>query len=325
MDRILPVSRIESLLEGIPQPVFASLLVGLSLLILGIIMTRAASERAKRKVYRRRIQERETGEAAELGARGLLRYRIKSGLRFLGERLTMKSEKVSNLRIRMLQAGLRSPHAHMIFLGAKLLLAFSLGVLILFTSTVGRNVSMPLLPLLAVAAAALGFYLPDLWLRFRTSDRKDRLFKELPESLDLLVVCVESGMGMDQAMTRVADETRTSGPVLSDELRVYSLEMLAGKSRQNALHNLSLRTGLTEVDNLTTLLIQADTFGTSIAQTLRVFSETFRDIRRQRAQEKAAKLPVKMLFPLLFFIFPALFLVILGPAVIRIYDMFKFM
>jgi tight adherence protein C len=319
----LPVSRIEAMIGGIPQPLLASILIGCSLFLLGVLVTRFAGERGKLGVYRRRIQGSDAlAGTVELGAGDRIRSRLFGGLRFLGEKLTRKSDTVSHLRLRMLQAGFRNPHAHLVYMGIKMLLALSLVLLVLFTSAIAQNVSMRMLPLLTVAMAALGFYLPDLWLRIRTSDRKDKLFKELPERLDLMVVCVESGMGIDQAMTRVADETRSSGPTLSEEFRIYSLEMLAGKSRQNALHNLSLRTGLDEVDNLTTLLIQADNFGTSIAQTLRVFSETFRDVRKQRAQEKAAKLPVKMLFPLLFFIFPALFVVILGPAVIRIYEMF---
>ena len=137
--------------------------------------------------------------------------------------------------------------------------------------------------------------------------------------MDLLVICVEAGMGLDSAINRVAQETKFSSPALSDELHFMNLELRAGKSRQDALRNLSLRTNLEEITSLTTLLVQTDRFGTSMADALRVYSESFRTQRYQKAEEAAAKLPVKLVFPLVLFIFPALMVVILGPAAITIY------
>jgi len=164
-----------------------------------------------------------------------------------------------------------------------------------------------------------GFYLPNLWLQNRIERRKEQIFKGFPDALDLMVVCVEAGMGLDSAVTRVAKEMKLNNKVISDEFRIYNLEMRAGKLRRDALKNLGMRCGVPEVDNLVTLLIQTDKFGTSISQSLKVYSDTMRVQRMQRAEEIAAKIPLKLLFPLIFFIFPSLFVAILGPAAINIY------
>jgi tight adherence protein C len=172
--------------------------------------------------------------------------------------------------------------------------------------------------LLAVLAI-LGYYLPDLWLQFKIARRKESILNGFPDALDLLVVCVEAGMGLDSAINRVAKEIEFDNKVLSGELKLYNLEMRAGKLRQDALRNLAMRTDLEEVNNLATLLIQTDKFGTSVGQALKVYSDTMRVQRFQRAEERAAKIPVKLIFPLILFIFPSLFVAILGPAVINIY------
>ena len=171
-----------------------------------------------------------------------------------------------------------------------------------------------------VLSALLGFYLPDIWLRQKTDKRKEKILNALPDALDLLVVCVESGMGLDSAIYRVAQEMRLNSPELSDELQLMNLELRAGKSRRDALKNLALRTNLEEINSLVTLLIQTDQFGTSMADALRIYSDSYRTQRYQRAEELAAKLPVKLIFPLVVFIFPALFVVLLGPAGISIYN-----
>jgi tight adherence protein C len=173
---------------------------------------------------------------------------------------------------------------------------------------------------LAVFIALLGFYLPDLWLIVKSDIRKEKLFEGLPDALDLLVVCVEAGMGLDGAIHRVADETKLTNQTLSDELKLLNLELRAGKSRQDALRNLALRTNINAMNSLVTLLIQTDKFGTSVAKALQVFADSFRTERYQKAEELAAKMPVKLIFPLVLFIFPSLFVVILGPAAIRIYQ-----
>jgi tight adherence protein C len=173
--------------------------------------------------------------------------------------------------------------------------------------------------LFGVSSALLGFYLPNVWLRQKTDKRKEKILLGLPDALDLLVICVEAGMGLDSAITRVSKELKMSCPELSDELYFMTLELRAGKERQEALRNLALRTNLEEINSLSTLLIQTDKFGTSMADALRIYSDTFRTQRFQRAEEMAAKLPVKLVFPLILFIFPSLFVVLLGPAAITIY------
>jgi tight adherence protein C len=217
-----------------------------------------------------------------------------------------------------LQAGVRSRNALVLFFGAKALCAIALVVIFIFTKLFLMRPMAPLfIMFFSVALALVGFYIPDIWLRIRTANRKDQITRAFPDALDLLVVCVEAGMGLDAAISRVAEEMSISCKVLSDELRLLNLEMRAGKARRDALQDLALRTWLDDVSNLVTLLIQTDKFGTSIAQALRVHSDSMRTKRYQRAEEMAMKLPVKLLFPLIFFIFPSLFVVIMGPALIR--------
>jgi tight adherence protein C len=164
--------------------------------------------------------------------------------------------------------------------------------------------------------------LPELWLTWRIRARQHRLRLALPDGLDLLVICVEAGLGLDQALMRVAEELRITHPELSEELQLVNLEMRIGKTRLEALRELGLRTGLEDIKALVAMLIQTERFGTSVAQSLRVHSDDLRTKRRQRAEELAAKTAVKMVPALVFFIFPALMVVILGPAVITIMRQF---
>ena len=221
--------------------------------------------------------------------------------------------------IKFLKAGLHSPHIKTAFTGAKMFLPlFFIALFAVLRVLVFKVMSDPVTIACLVGLGLFGFYLPDIWLKQRTDKRKERLFKGLPDALDLLVVCVEAGMGMDGAILRVSEETRKSYPDISSEFALMNLELRAGKSRQNALRNLALRSDINEMNSLVTLLIQTDKFGTSVAAALRVFAESFRTKRFNIAEEKAAKLPVKILIPLVFFIFPALFVVIIGPAAISI-------
>ena len=237
----------------------------------------------------------------------------------LGERIKPKSEAdISHLRKTFLKAGYRREGAIVIFFGMKAFLAILL-VAILFIIKISMFKIMPSFNFmfLAVALALIGFYLPNLWLKLKIARRKEKLIKGFPDALDLMVVCVEAGVGLDAAINRVGEEMKFSNKALSEEFRLLSLELRAGKKRAEALRNLALRTDLEDVNNLMTLLIQTEKFGTSIGQALRTYSESMRTKRRQRAEEMAAKLPVKLVFPLVFFIFPSLFIVILGPAAIK--------
>ncbi len=167
-----------------------------------------------------------------------------------------------------------------------------------------------------------GFYLPNLLLKMKISSRKDKISRGIPDALDILTVCVEAGLGLDAAMNRVAEESNLTNKPLSEEFKLYNLELRAGKTRQEALKDLAERTDIEELRNFSTLLIQTDKFGTSIAQALRTYSDSYRSKRFLKAEEIAAKLPVKLVVPLILCIFPALFVAIAGPAVIRIFHTF---
>ena len=226
----------------------------------------------------------------------------------------------SNLRIRFMNAGYRLSSAPVLFFAAKTLLALVLpGLLALYFGIFEGQESQPIMVLSSlVGAAALGYFLPNAWLNWRIGKRQLEIFESFPDALDLMTVCVEAGLALDAALVRVGEEMRLKSPILAEELHLVSLEMRAGGSRERALRNLALRTGVVEIDSLVALLVQSDRFGTSVADSLRVHSDTLRTKRRLRAEEAAAKIPVKLLFPLLFCIFPALMLVLLGPSAITI-------
>lgn len=226
----------------------------------------------------------------------------------------------SHLRIRFMNAGYRSESALAAFFAFKVLLALALPALALFVYALGFAQPKPgvMLPLV-MAAAFVGYFLPNGYLKWRTYVRQREIFETFPDALDLMTVCVEAGLGMDAALARVGQEMHFRSEILSEELHLVSLEMRAGGGRERALRNLALRTGVEDIDSLVAMLIQADRFGTSVADSLRVHADNLRTKRRFRAEELAAKLPVKILMPLLLCIFPALMLVLLGPSFISIY------
>jgi tight adherence protein C len=238
----------------------------------------------------------------------------------LGHRTKPKNaEEVSFVRRRLLNAGYRGQNTMVTFFGTKVLLAVVLPVsFFLFKLVFLKPIAQSSFILLCIFFALIGFYLPNAWLRFKIGQRKEKITEGFPDALDLLVVCVEAGMGLDSAIRRVGDETKLSSPILSDELHLLNLELMAGKPRQSALRNLAIRTGLEDVSSFVTLLIQTDKFGTSIGTALRIHSDGMRTKRYQKAEEQAGKLPVKLVFPLILCIFPTLFVALIGPAVIRI-------
>jgi tight adherence protein C len=177
--------------------------------------------------------------------------------------------------------------------------------------------------LAAVLGAGVGFMLPDFWLSRQTSLRQKRIRNGLPDALDLLIVCLEAGSSIDQAIVKASEELQLAHPDLADELRLVTTETRAGKPRLEALKNFAERTRVDDVRSLVTMLVQTERFGTSLAQALRTHAETSRTKRRQRAEERAQKVGVKMVFPLVFFLFPALYIVILGPAVVKFVQFFS--
>jgi tight adherence protein C len=243
--------------------------------------------------------------------------KLKSIIQSFGESVQERSGTPFAVRQRLIQAGYPAPSAVPLYLGTRLLLPAALGG--------GALVGLPILGFGAVGImlgtayfGGLGYVVPVLYLRMRVRRRQKEMQKALPDALDMLVVSVEAGLGLNQALVRVAEEIDRLSPVLSEQMSLVNYEIRAGTAREEALRNLAERTGLADLASLVGMLIQTDRFGTSVAQALRIHADTMRTKRRQRAEEAAAKTTIKLIFPLVFCIFPALFVVILGPALIQI-------
>ena len=236
----------------------------------------------------------------------------------LAKPLTPKSElELSNLRVKLINAGFRGESASTIFLGLKFvglmagLFIGGGGIVSLYGASMKTIFS-------AIMTAAVLFYLPDIVVMFFRRHRQQGVFLGLPDALDLMVVCVEAGLGLDQAMRKVSEELRKTHPIIAEEFGISNMQIQMGRSRAEVLHELGIRTGVSDVRALSGVLIQADKFGSSIAQALRVQSDSMRVRRRQLAEEKAAKTAVKLIFPLVLFIFPGIFVILVGPAGITI-------
>ncbi len=231
--------------------------------------------------------------------------------------LPRSPEEVSVIQKRLIRAGYRKDSSVNLFYASKVLVPISLAFLVTVTGVYDYG------PFFVYALAlGLGFLAPDFWLGNRIKARQLNLRLGLPQALDLLVICIEAGLSIDQATVRVADELQISEPVISDELGLVNLEQRAGRPRSDAWRNMAERTDVDSVRAMVSVLIQADQFGTSVAKTLRVYSDTLRTQRRQQAEEQAAKTTVKLVFPLVLFIFPSLFVVALGPSAIVMYESF---
>jgi tight adherence protein C len=231
----------------------------------------------------------------------------------VGKLLPQSTKRLPHTQRLMARAGYRRPEAVMAMQGVKVLLPLGLLALVYFTGFYRQN------PVFILVLAVLGGYLlPEFWLTSQVRRRQQVLRLSLPDCLDLLVVCVEAGLALDQAFLRVTQELRIAHPELCEELDLVNAEIRIGRTRIEALHELARRTGVDDIKALVAMLVQTDRFGTSIAQSLRVHSDELRTKRRQRGEELAAKATVKMVPALVFFIFPALFVVILGPALISL-------
>lgn len=224
----------------------------------------------------------------------------------------------SPLRLKFINAGIRSEDARYIFYGAKTLLPLLFTGIIYFSLMASGGTDELEFWLWLSLAALIGCYTPNIALHWLAKNRKREIFENFPDAADLMLVCVEAGLGLDAGLTRVADEIRMKSVALAEELHLTNLEMRAGATREKSLRNLALRTGIEEMSTFATMLTQADKFGTSIGESLRVFSDDLRHKRQVRAEETAAKIPTKMLLPLVICIFPSVLMVILGPAVIQI-------
>ena len=226
----------------------------------------------------------------------------------------------SSLRVRFMQAGLREASWPAIFFATKTVLAIVLPALfIVYSGFSGIKMELTATTFILLLLASMGYYLPNAILSRMVESRRNSLQDALPDALDLMIVCVEAGLGLDAAMNRAASEIGMRSAALSDELNLLALELRMGVKREQALRNLALRTGVDDISSFVAMLVQADRFGTNVAEALRIQAETMRTHRRLRAEERAAKIPLKLLFPLIFFLFPALMLVLLGPAMISVY------
>jgi len=235
------------------------------------------------------------------------------------EKVVPKSQaEVGVVQQRLIRAGFRKDSAVSLFYGTKLLAPFALAAVVLFS---GLGKQSPFI--MYAAALGLGYLVPDFWLGKKIGSRQKKIRLGLPDVLDLLVICVEAGLGLDQATARTAQELAEAQPAVADELSIVSLEQRAGRPREDAWRHMAERTDVDSVRNLVSMLIQSEQFGTSVAKTLRTHSETLRVQRIQQVEEMAAKTTVKLIFPLVLFIFPCLFLVTLGPAVIMMSESFK--
>lgn len=296
------------------------------LLVGGIIFSIAFYFQPRRTPLLKRIQPEADSRP------DLLRPRLEEGPSFLNPALVGKLEESLSLkkdspRIKKLQknlmlAGIYNERGIPVFLGIKLGLLLVLPLLVpLFLWQRSSHTGLLLGAVLALCL--IGYALPDLILRHMVKSRQKQIKQSLPDALDLMVVCVEAGQGLNAAMKRVADDFRTTNPIIAQELLLVNLEMNAGLERGQTLRNLAERTGVDEVASLCNILIQSDRFGTSVSRALRTQSDQLRTTRRLKLEELAAKTPVKLVFPLLLFIFPAIVVVVLGPAVIKISEFFK--
>lgn len=298
-------------------PLAIAFLIAFSVLSLGGLAWAVAQGRDP---VRRRLEE--LSEGHNFIPTGEITETIKRALVALLKRLAKpalprRRWQLTQLKNNMLFAGFRSQHAVSVYLGIRMGLCLIMPPLLMLTP-LHQRVQGPLYILALVGSACAGFMLPSFWLDSVIRRRRAKIVRELPDVLDLLVIAVEAGLGLDAAIRRVAKEVRISSPLLSNELNLVSLELKAGIPRQMALKNLAARCGVDEVSSLVTMLVQADRFGVSVGRSLRVHSDTVRTKRRQKLEEAAAKVPLKLLFPVLFLIFPAIMFVMAGPAIIKV-------
>jgi tight adherence protein C len=231
-------------------------------------------------------------------------------------------DESSRIRAKLMQAGFRTQNAVFLFFGIKTILAMLLPLIYFVTVTASGMQDVKTALYFSIAAMGFGVFFPNIVLERLKLNRQDKIRKGFPDALDLLVVCIEAGLGLDLALRRIANELKMSHPLLAEELSVVNGEMSAGVARIQALKNFSERIGLDDIKGFVALLAQSIRFGTSIGQTLRIYSEDFRDKRTQRAEEKAAKVGTKLIFPMVFCFFPAFFVVAIGGVILKVITVF---
>jgi len=270
-----------------------------------------AAAAAPTSVLGARLRSLGTQRAPVTPQRAPVRERLEQALDPLSKALPMSPADVTRTRGWLIQAGYRDPKHVTIYFGVRVLLALVALAGVILTGSASS-------PMLLVGIPALGFFIPRFFLKRMIRERQTRIRVGLPDALDLSVICVEAGLALDQAVMRVGEDLRHAHQELSDEFHLVNLEMRAGKPRAEALRNLAERTGVDDIKALVGTLIQTDRFGTSVAQALRVHSDSLRTERRQRAEEQAAKTTIKMIPPLVVFVLPSIMIVSLGPAIIAL-------
>ena len=293
------------------------LAVGITILFLGVAVLSGLAASvflSSTSTERRRLRELvATASSGLIGVGNLKLTDRPDGVAKRVSTFVPKSPKEMNrLQKRMVRAGIKTPGAAVYYAAAEVIfpVVFALATIGALGITRGGIFSL--------LAAGVGYAIPGVWLAWKTAKRQKQIQNGLPDALDLLIVCVEAGSGLDAAIVKASDELAIAYPALAEELQLITTETRAGKPRLEAFRNFAARTGVDDVRSLVAMLVQTDRFGTSIAQALRTHAEVSRTKRRQRAEERAAKLGVKLVFPLVFCLFPALYVVVLGPAVIKI-------
>jgi tight adherence protein C len=302
------------LIDAVPFIVFGAIVIGAWFLMAALTRrTNRAEERLSRLG-----RPTSSADLDEMDSRRQRFGGLKDAIASLGGAASGQTDLERNkLKLQLANAGFRSDSAPMIYQGLRILciilfLVPTTGLMLLLSGFTQKTL------MYVVILGGVGFYLPQLGLWLMVSSRKKQIFLSLPDALDLLVVCVESGLGLDAALRKVTEEMKHHAKIICEELALANLQLQMGKSRRDVLHDLGVRTGVDDVKALAAILIQADRFGSSIAQALRVQSDSMRVRRRQIAEEKAAKTAVQLIFPLVLFIFPAIFVVLVGPAAIQI-------
>jgi tight adherence protein C len=279
-----------------------------------ILVLRAGRQRSlQARLYGRRSAELEPwAEQPQM---------ITNALEQVGRAVASEQDS-GDLRQKLAQAGYYSASAPTVYVGAQLMLfVFSLGIVDL--AVVGLPLSLVLRILIGFVIVAVLTLVPNVWVALRQRSRRREVGRHLPDAIDLLEICVSAGMGLDMAWNAVTDEFRPVSHILADEMALVNLEIHLGAPRADALRHMARRTGVDDISSMVATLVQSERFGTSVSQALRAYAEAMRTERSQRAEEAAEKLMVKMLFPMVLFIFPVLFIVILGPAGIKIAQMFR--
>jgi len=276
-----------------------------------VVFSFGAAAAAPTSVLGARLRSLGTQRTPVTPQRPPVRERLEQALDPLSKALPMSPADVTRTRGWLIQAGYRDPKHVTIYFGVRVLLALVALAGVILTGSASS-------PMLLVGIPALGFFIPRFFLKRMIRERQTRIRVGLPDALDLTVICVEAGLALDQAVMRVGEDLRHAHQELSDEFHLVNLEMRAGKPRAEALRNLAERTGVDDIKALVGTLIQTDRFGTSVAQALRVHSDSLRTERRQRAEEQAAKTTIKMIPPLVVFVLPSIMIVSLGPAIIAL-------